>query len=485
MLDAADWERANKEFKIPQPSIIGRILCCPTPPSKLKDGAYFEEPEKVTTDWLKPFVRTALDVNIDGEDDNVTIQGLDAAGPHTINEIAAAILSELHGKGIHWKHQVQELCTFDDGCMHLIHSKLESHHGVCDAMATHYQQKMAEAARGNGKTCVDGDCVRWEITRFVLSLAGTVKGMETMAVNYGVVSALLMTITFNNFGMISPEDWRQFVMLIASRYEECLEVLVGATCVVNCDTPNDAPFCESEGLDTVLDKFAGYSSVYLETNKTACQLQGTFCGQDYWPGGDALENYCMLALSAYEADWWGGAGPRSGAQQPFPASYGNGCCAPFVQCALNIRFRNEYKHAAFNGLATMGLFVVMLLATFLYMSIQACNIDNTKLKERMIFKELRCLYITMHAIFVISLILTVCGLSQIMSIKVTTLALSWLVFLLIFMGAAIAAVLLVRTMYTLNHMNVLVAGVRKKREKTVRATFSAPSANAKLIRSEV
>ena len=67
MLDAADWERANKEFKIPQPSIIGRILCCPTPPSKLKDGAYFEEPEKVTTDWLKPFVRTALDVNIDGE----------------------------------------------------------------------------------------------------------------------------------------------------------------------------------------------------------------------------------------------------------------------------------------------------------------------------------------------------------------------------------------------------------------------------------
>ena len=91
----------------------------------------------------------------------------------------------------------------------------------------------------------------------------------------------------------------------------------------------------------------------------------------------------------------------------------------------------------------------------------------------------------MHAIFVISLILTVCGLSQIMSIKVTTLALSWLVFLLIFMGAAIAAVLLVRTMYTLNHMNVLVAGVRKKREKTVRATFSAPSANAKLIRSEV
>ena len=103
----------------------------------------------------------------------------------------------------------------------------------------------------------------------------------------------------------------------------------------------------------------------------------------------------------------------------------------------------------------------------------------------MIFKELRCLYITMHAIFVISLILTVCGLSQIMSIKVTTLALSWLVFLLIFMGAAIAAVLLVRTMYTLNHMNVLVAGVRKKREKTVRATVSAPSANAKLIRSEV
>ena len=97
-----------------------------------------------------------------------------------------------YGKGIHWKHQVQELCTFDDGCMHLI-MKLESHHGVCDAMATHYQQKMAEAARGNGKTCVDGDCVRWEITRFVLSL-GTVKGMETMAVNYGVVSALLMTI---------------------------------------------------------------------------------------------------------------------------------------------------------------------------------------------------------------------------------------------------------------------------------------------------
>ena len=131
------------DFDIPQPSLAGRILCCPTRPSKIKEGSFWEEPERFDAEWLKQFVRIALDV-AEGVPDNASIQGLEAGMPHTVNELAQAIKAELHEKGVYWKHQVQELATLDDGSAHLIHSKLESHHSVADAMATHYQRKTSE-----------------------------------------------------------------------------------------------------------------------------------------------------------------------------------------------------------------------------------------------------------------------------------------------------------------------------------------------------
>ena len=61
------------DFEIPQPSLAGRILCCPTRPSKIKEGSFWEEPERFDAEWLKQFVRIALDV-AEGVPDNASIQ---------------------------------------------------------------------------------------------------------------------------------------------------------------------------------------------------------------------------------------------------------------------------------------------------------------------------------------------------------------------------------------------------------------------------
>ena len=82
------------DFDIPQPSLAGRILCCPTRPSKIKEGSFWEEPERFDAEWLKQFVRIALDV-AEGVPDNASIQGLEAGMPHTVNELAQAIKAEL------------------------------------------------------------------------------------------------------------------------------------------------------------------------------------------------------------------------------------------------------------------------------------------------------------------------------------------------------------------------------------------------------
>ena len=67
-----------------------------------------------------------------------------------------------------------------------------------------------------------------------------------------------------------------------------------------------------------------------------------------------------------------------------------------------------------------------------------------------------------------------------MSIKVSTLLLSWLTWWLVIAGGCFAVVLFLRTMYTLNHMNTLVAGVRKKREKSIRAlSLESPRGSAR------
>jgi len=51
---------------------------------------------------------------------------------------------------------------------------------------------------------------------FLLSLSGHYDAMETTCANCGITAALLLTMTFANFGSITIDDWNSYLMLMLS-----------------------------------------------------------------------------------------------------------------------------------------------------------------------------------------------------------------------------------------------------------------------------
>ena len=56
---------------------------------------------------------------------------------------------------------------------------------------------------------------------FFFALAGSLQAMEAMCVNYGVCSALVLTMTFANFGAIGKGDWDAYMVNVMMDGRDC------------------------------------------------------------------------------------------------------------------------------------------------------------------------------------------------------------------------------------------------------------------------
>ena len=68
------------------------------------------------------------------------------------------------------------------------------------------------------------------IRSWFYSLAGSLQAMEAMCVNYGVCSALVLTMTFANFGSITNDDWDEYMINVQVPAKGCLS---SSTCADN------------------------------------------------------------------------------------------------------------------------------------------------------------------------------------------------------------------------------------------------------------
>ena len=76
--------------------------------------------------------------------------------------------------------------------------------GVAQAIEEYFDKDVAEERR------------KKKFASFWLSLSGNIPAMESTCVNYGLVSALILTMTFANFSSITAEDWQEYFLVCIS-----------------------------------------------------------------------------------------------------------------------------------------------------------------------------------------------------------------------------------------------------------------------------
>ena len=59
------------------------------------------------------------------------------------------------------------------------------------------------------------------VRSFFFALSGSLQAMEAMCVNYGVCSALVLTMTFANFGVLGKDDWTEFMINVMMDTRDC------------------------------------------------------------------------------------------------------------------------------------------------------------------------------------------------------------------------------------------------------------------------
>ena len=59
------------------------------------------------------------------------------------------------------------------------------------------------------------------VRSFFFALSGSLQAMEAMCVNYGICSALVLTMTFANFGVISKDDWAEYMINVMMDTRDC------------------------------------------------------------------------------------------------------------------------------------------------------------------------------------------------------------------------------------------------------------------------
>ena len=241
----------------------------------------------------------------------------------------------------------------------------------------------------------------WRICQFLLSLSGNLQAMESACVNYGITSALVLTMTFANFGSITRDDWNAYFIILLSN-PSCQAM---ASHLANMTSPNDR----------------GWKPVY-----------------------------CLRALQAIlnDADFDLAGSDMSS-------------CLPAIECAKSNMWYNELAFTVGNGGGSAMLLLVVLYTAWLYIALQASQANTTRYQETMLLiLKLRGDFLLLHIMFFVSIVLAFFGLISVMIMKVTSYFLSVLAWAFTLLAATGAFYVLIRVAWTVHSVNKKVCNLR-------------------------
>lgn len=194
-----------------------------------------------------------------------------------------------------------------------------------------------------------------KMNRFIADLAGTLEAMEQTCLNYGIVSALLLSMTFSNFATITPEEMSHYSSAIA------------------------------------MEKYC--------TEKHSC-------------GSDVDFNVCREAMSIYQEAKWTDLSleDRNGVQLD--------CCAASIECAEDHSEAAEFFHVLFNGVSSSLLLTVGILSAYLYIALFATRANRERQQEQeILIEKLTGEFIMMQLLFVAGVVTACLGIWCVLIIK--------------------------------------------------------------------
>ena len=342
---------------------------------------YHEPDEEITAAFIDGFIRVR-------QGDVERVLKAEQANP-----LKDEVLARFHENAVFTHGQLENLSHHGD-----LRSVLECA-GIADAITEYFDRKVARIARKRG--------TKRSLYEFWFDLAGTLESMKQVCIHYGLVAALILSMTFANFGSITKDDWLAFLGL--SLQES------------TCQRLAQSEYGGSCGVDEITPNHLGWQTLY--------------CHEAL----DMLIKNPTLNLTAAGKD----------------------CCIPVIECAKKLNWNMECLYTVGCGGGSAVLLLVVLFASWLYISIHAAKVNSARAEEeKLLVSRLRQEFLLLHFLFFLGLVGAYSGITAVMCIKVTTLNLSYLVWLLILAGGAFALILMIKCIWEIRKIKVAVGNAR-------------------------
>jgi hypothetical protein len=201
------------------------------------------------------------------------------------------------------------------------------------------------------------------------ALTGELEAMDAFLMNIGIAAALITGASMANFASITKEDWLAFLPL-ALRADWC-QAKAKALC----------------GLEALSPDHLDWSPLY-------CQA-----------AVDLLIETPHLNLTS----------------DPILS-----CCIEALECAKNSKWNLELGYTIGCGGASAAMLLVVLFSSWLYISLHASSANRERYEEAKLLSErFRDEFVVLHILFFVGVIFGFVGIIAVLSLKVSTLALSW------------------------------------------------------------
>ena len=239
-----------------------------------------------------------------------------------------------------------------------------------------------------------------KLNRFIAALAGTLEAMEQTCLNYGIVSALLLSMTFSNFATITP------------------------------------------------DEMAHYSSAIAMEK---------YCKSEHSCGDDVDFNVCREAMSIYqEAKWTDLSQEESGGVTL-------DCCASAIKCAEDHSEVAEFFHVLFNGASSCLLLTVGMLSAYLYIALFATSANRERKEEQdILIEKLTGEFIMMQLLFVSGVVTACLGIWCVLIIKPVSTYVADVGTVIFFFGIALLFFAVTKVLISILQVNRQVKKNRSK-----------------------
>jgi len=234
---------------------------------------------------------------------------------------------------------------------------------------------------------------------FFFAMSGSLQAMEAMCVNYGVCSALVLTMTFANFGVVSTDDWNAYMINIMMDSRDCWSLST-------CPDGSNRHVC-LRAAHLVADE--PWTNLSTEVPSLDCCNAVLQCGKDSLFSTD-------LAFTA-----------------------GNGAGSA---CLLLVVLFSSWLYIA-------------IYATKVNRSRWA---EVRELTDRLSGE-----FFTLQVTFLVGIVFAGCGIGAVMTIKVTTESMSWFTYFVTFTMMGFLAYMLVKIIWEIFTINRFVDKTREAR----------------------